>query len=478
MDDEKIVLFGAGKLLPRYENLLNDLNIGFYCYTDNDKSKWGTFLHEKKVIPPSDLARFKNKIIISCNHEDDITKQLNTMGLGGRILPVRNFIKSCLSNHIREFEYLKHLKVKEKKRSIVFDLLDGNGWGGTEIWTCTVAGNLLERGHAVVILGTQDLKAQPELLERLTVRYDIQSGDNRAIIKNLVNNLAAKLPFTLINNWTGYAFAAASILKHYLPDYVNIVTMVHTDSESVFRKTAFWSENFDSIACVSRKIKKQLRDNYKIESEKLHYKESIVACGADNDKRYSTAGAPLRIGYAARLETEQKRADLFPHLIKLLEEKNIDYVLEIAGDGSCRKMINSFIAQQNLASRVIMRGYLEKEKMPGFWKSQDLFINFSEFEGTSLSMLEAMSYGVVPVVTNVSGTDDFIKTGVNGFIRPVGDIGGLAEDIAYLADNRSLIPAYGKICKEEIKSRCSIQGYMNYMESLCGFNKPAQSDRG
>lgn len=46
--------------------------------------------------------------------------------------------------------------------------------------------------------------------------------------------------------------------------------------------------------------------------------------------------------------------------------------------------------------------------MDAFWKGQDVFVNVSEYEGTSLSMLEAMGYGCVPVVTDVSGAREFI----------------------------------------------------------------------
>ncbi|MBQ2406865.1 MAG: hypothetical protein II312_09410 [Lachnospiraceae bacterium] len=39
----------------------------------------------------------------------------------------------------------------------------------------------------------------------------------------------------------------------------------------------------------------------------------------------------MRIGYAARLVKQQKRADLLVDLIECLEQKKIDYVFNIAG---------------------------------------------------------------------------------------------------------------------------------------------------
>jgi len=53
------------------------------------------------------------------------------------------------------------------------------------------------------------------------------------------------------------------------------------------------------------------------------------------------------------------------------------------------------------------------------WQTADVCVLVSEYEGTSVSMLEAMAAGCVPVVTKVSGTADVIQPGINGFTGPV-----------------------------------------------------------
>lgn len=77
-------------------------------------------------------------------------------------------------------------------------------------------------------------------------------------------------------------------------------------------------------------------------------------------------------------------------------------------------------------------------------------------------MLEAMGYGCVPVVTDVSGAGEFIRNGTNGCICDVGDIEGIADCIAALADNRELVRIYGDRCRRIVRERCNPEEYIKY----------------
>ena len=47
--------------------------------------------------------------------------------------------------------------------------------------------------------------------------------------------------------------------------------------------------------------------------------------------------------------------------------------------------------------------------MAEFWKDADIVISLSDSEGMGLSILEGMSYGLVPVVTKTAGIGDFVE---------------------------------------------------------------------
>ena len=83
--------------------------------------------------------------------------------------------------------------------------------------------------------------------------------------------------------------------------------------------------------------------------------------------------------------------------------------------------------------------------MAALWHSHDIFLQVSDFEGTSVSMLEAMAQGAVPVVTAASsGIAGVIKHQDNGFVVPVGDMTAMANVIAQLAGDEASLAVAGR----------------------------------
>ncbi|MBQ9233730.1 MAG: glycosyltransferase family 4 protein, partial [Lachnospiraceae bacterium] len=124
--------------------------------------------------------------------------------------------------------------------------------------------------------------------------------------------------------------------------------------------------------------------------------------------------------------------------------------------------------ERNLEDRITMYGKIPNDKMGDFWKKIDIYLNFSEFEGTSLSMLEAMSYGCVPVASDVSGVKDFIEHGINGYIYNFGDLDMLCQNIFLLEKDRKLMRNMGGLSREIIMAKCEIKKYADDFLKIVG----------
>lgn len=109
---------------------------------------------------------------------------------------------------------------------------------------------------------------------------------------------------------------------------------------------------------------------------------------------------------------------------------------------------------------------LSRAELINFLLQQDIYLNLSDYEGTSFTMLEAMACGCVPIVTNVSAADDFINYWENGFISDIGDIENIANSILYLISNRKQLKDYRIKCAAIVSSRCNLTDYINYIEKL------------
>ena len=111
------------------------------------------------------------------------------------------------------------------------------------------------------------------------------------------------------------------------------------------------------------------------------------------------------------------------------------------------------IQSKNLQHRVILSGLLKQEQIPEFWERQDIMITCSEKEGHSISQVEAMASGAVPVITDTSGARDDVNDGYNGYVVGVGQIEELVDKIMYLSAHREKLTQMGKNAYETIKMR-------------------------
>lgn len=88
--------------------------------------------------------------------------------------------------------------------------------------------------------------------------------------------------------------------------------------------------------------------------------------------------------------------------------------LTILGDGQCRATLEEQAARLGLSGRVIFAGAIE-DVFPFLWEA-DFYLSTSASEGMSNSLLEAMSCGVVPIITDVSGASDIVEHERSGFL--------------------------------------------------------------
>ena len=142
--------------------------------------------------------------------------------------------------------------------------------------------------------------------------------------------------------------------------------------------------------------------------------------------------------YGGRVEQKQKRILDLIALSDLLALQKGRFHFKIVGDGpQLGQLTEHFEKKKYLNVSTEFTGLVAHERMGRLWASSDISILFSEFEGMSISMLESMGQGCVPIVTDVSGSKETIAHGQTGFIVTVGDVGVMAEIIADLDADRA-----------------------------------------
>ncbi|MBS7787519.1 glycosyltransferase family 4 protein [Flavobacterium sp. CYK-55] len=136
--------------------------------------------------------------------------------------------------------------------------------------------------------------------------------------------------------------------------------------------------------------------------------------------------------------------------IMVLEKLPKDYTLTIYGEGFLIPYYLRVIKQKNLEERVtIIPKFLDREAMKQVFLSYDLFISTTLFDSQGVTMLEAMSSGLLVAAYDNSSRKEFIKDNVTGILGR--DVIDLANKIVHITQQQEVFNAIISNGQEYIK---------------------------
>jgi len=139
----------------------------------------------------------------------------------------------------------------------------------------------------------------------------------------------------------------------------------------------------------------------------------------------------LTIGTMVRFVDGKGVLELIDAANELINERlisNVKFVLY--GDGSLYNKAVKTVRSYSLDSKVFLPGFISNKK--DAFENMDIFVLYSKTESLPLSIVEAMSYGIPIIVTDVGGVNEIIEDGVNGTIIKYGDHNGLITSLIKL----------------------------------------------
>lgn len=153
------------------------------------------------------------------------------------------------------------------------------------------------------------------------------------------------------------------------------------------------------------------RDEVKLQSY------GISACAISNPsfyknfKRNSRSYIALAVG---RLEY-QKGFDILIDIWGIFSKMSPHWVLKIVGDGSMRELLECKIKKMNLENSIQLVG--RSDDVNYYYRSSDVLVVTSRYEGLPMTMLEAKSWSM-PIVSFdcPTGPKELIENGCDGFL--------------------------------------------------------------
>lgn len=144
-----------------------------------------------------------------------------------------------------------------------------------------------------------------------------------------------------------------------------------------------------------------------------------------------------------------------------LKDKSIRFIW--AGDG---ELYNEFIEKIKLAKieNAILLGFIGN--IDFLYKKSLIYFQPSLIENHSLSILNAMEYGIPCIVSKVGGSPESVIEGETGFVIDVNNYQKMADKILLLLENKDLYKNMSQSSKKRFDEKFSYKIWKNNMDEI------------
>jgi len=125
--------------------------------------------------------------------------------------------------------------------------------------------------------------------------------------------------------------------------------------------------------------------------------------------------------YSNRLHLPNYRIDQVIRYFHGIHADHPEWRLVIGANGTETEGLEKLVKELSLLEKVEFVGWQDPEQNKDWYARSSIFISIPQSDGTSVSLLEAMLAGCIPVVPDLDVSKEWIEDGRNGVIEKMGD---------------------------------------------------------
>lgn len=296
---------------------------------------------------------------------------------------------------------------------------------------------MLNKDNVVHLLVEQDISEYPGFEKVYSIpSLSLESLDD---IRNLLNIINDEKYDVIINSNSHII----SLLAPYLTNNTKLIGTSHSLRYTESDTAAFNTEFVDSIIALSGFNKKYLDKKFPLAKDKCKVVSNFVSDNprANDLREQKKNNKELSIVYVGG-GAPTKSPELVTIILRRLLKTDLSFKFTWLGlNTPPLKKIQPFQDMRCLLpedSRLDYRGRVSTEEAAEVIANANIFLSPSRREGCPMSLLEAMSVGVIPISADYNiANKEIIKDGENGFIVSRNSVTRFVELISNIIRNHS-----------------------------------------
>ncbi len=231
--------------------------------------------------------------------------------------------------------------------------------------------------------------------------------------------------------------------------------------------TKFILKNSNGIIVDAKFMKEMLIQDFKIEEKKIFVIPFGVKKGfREMGKKKEFKDGKVGIITYRKMEPVYNQEIIIKALKCFKDEERKNFYLDWIGYGSLSNKFRELIYSEGLFDIVNFNGYVDEEKLKSLLLEDSIYLSSSFSDGTSVSLLEAMSFGLFPVVSDIKGNREWIVDGINGFLFDPKDKNELYLKLKEAINNKNLRKDAFLINKKIIERRANWEKNLNIFKEF------------
>ncbi|CAN7159193.1 glycosyltransferase family 4 protein [Pseudoxanthomonas sp. LjRoot168] len=231
--------------------------------------------------------------------------------------------------------------------------------------------------------------------------------------------------------------------------------LVDTLAQRALRRTEHWQ-------AISRRIARTL------ESRGIPPERIVALPNAVDTSRFAgirrDGALPPRFVFIGRLEAE-KGLNVLVDAFSDIAQDHPTAGLLLVGTGRLEAELKARVRALDLESRIAFAGHRDDIEAP--LAEGNIGVLTSRIEGLSNTLLESMASGLPMVASRISGNEDFVRPGENGWLFEPGDRAALATCLAEAAAmDGARRTAMGEAARATVRTHAGLDQVLNRLVQL------------